>query len=69
MPSPFYTYILNILDLIGFGFNDASSLVGYLMPNPVYSCILDIYIRFVTNNSIKYQSFLYTQLNDQTVLF
>ena len=23
----------------------------------------------ITNNSIKYQSFIYTQLNDQTVLF
>ena len=23
----------------------------------------------ITNNSIKYQSFVYTQLNDQTVLF
>ena len=24
---------------------------------------------FNTNNSIKYQTFVYTQLNDQTVLF
>ena len=26
-------------------------------------------LRFNSNNSIKHQSFVYTQLNDQTVLF
>ena len=56
-------------------------IVSYLMPNPVF----DIYIKYIicqinkvewlqvwlciTNNSIKHHSFIYTQLNEQTVLF
>ena len=72
MPNPFYTYILNILDIwfdwvlwhinqcrlfnaksflyiyikyIGFGligFYGISTIVGYLMPNPFYTYILNI---------------------------
>ena len=44
------------------------------MQNPLNSHISDINDLFqillcITNNSIKHQSFVYTQLNDQTVLF
>ena len=35
MPHPVYTYILNILGLVGF--YDISTIVGYLMPNPLYT--------------------------------
>ena len=36
MPNPLYTYILNIYDLILVGFYGISTIVGYLMPNPLY---------------------------------
>ena len=64
-------------------FYGMSTIVGYAMPNPVYTYILDIYdletqvkkvkwfqvLLCITNNSIKHQSFIYSQLNDETVLF
>ena len=64
-------------------FYGTSNIVGYLMPNPVCINILDIYeeeayvnkvkwfqvLLCITNNSIKHQSFLYTQLNVKIVLF
>ena len=108
---PFYTHILNIW----FGlveFYGISTFTGYLMPNPLYTKILNIYdlvwlsfmayqplqvilcqILFIhiyyiymiceykstnqntsillcsINNLIKHQLFVYTQLNDETVLF
>ena len=72
MPNPLYTYILNIYDLIWFGFMayqpfrlfnaksclciyikyiwfnlvwfyGISTIVSYLMPNPLYTYILNIY--------------------------
>ena len=46
IPNPFYSYILNIYDLVWFGlvwFYGISTIVGYLMPNPFYSNILNIY--------------------------
>ena len=49
-------------------FYGISVIVGYLMSNLVYINII-WYIWFVTNNSIKHQSFVYRQLNDHTVLF
>ena len=84
----------------GVWFYDISTIVGYLMPNPVFRYkIYDLRAYFVdihmikqfyfkqfniaqvngiklfqvllciTNTSIKHQSFIYTELNDQTVLF
>ena len=77
-------------------FYGISTIVGYLMPNPVlfqtiqfsivtqFKCQKQFYFRFfsfvnkvkwfqvllcITNNSIKHHSFIYIQLNDQTVLF
>ena len=42
IPSPLYTYILNIwFDLVGF--YGISTILGYLMPNPLYTYILNIY--------------------------
>ena len=41
MPTPLYTYILNIYDLIGF--YGISTIVGYSMPTPLYTYILNIY--------------------------
>ena len=38
-----------------------STIVGYLMPNPIFTYILDVW--FVNT------FWRYTQLNDQTVLF
>ena len=35
MPNPLYTYILNIYDLGWIGFYGISTIVGYLMPNPI----------------------------------
>ena len=66
MPNPFYTYILNIYDLVWF--YGISTIVGYLMPNPVYSYILDIY-NFLNLNKFNKTSNMFTQLNDQNVLF
>ena len=43
MAKSLYTYILNIYDLVWFGFYGKSTAVGYLMPNPLYAYILDIY--------------------------
>ena len=43
--------------IIWFEFYGISTIVGYLT------------LLFSTNNSIKPQSFVYTQLKDQTVLF
>ena len=42
MPNPLYTHILNIYDLVWFGFMAYQAIVGYLMPILVYSDILDI---------------------------
>ena len=42
MPKPLYTYILNIYDLVWFGYG-ISSIVGYLMPNPLCTYVLYIY--------------------------
>ena len=39
--SYLHTYILNVYDLVGF--YGISTIVGYLIPNPVYTYILDIY--------------------------
>ena len=77
-------------------FYSISTILGYLMPNPLYTYILNIYdckynllktllndpnlillyrvkwfqvLLCITNNSFKHQSFVYTQLNDQTILF
>ena len=41
MPNPFYTYIFNIYDLVGF--YGISTLVSYLKSNPVYTYISNIY--------------------------
>ena len=43
MPNPFYTNILNIYDLVCFGFMAYETVVGHLMPNPFSICILNIY--------------------------
>ena len=40
MLNPVYTYISNIYDLVWFGlvwFYGISTIVGYLMPNPLYT--------------------------------
>ena len=42
MPNPINTSILDIQDLVGFGFYGISTIVGYLMPNPLYTSILNI---------------------------
>ena len=42
MPTPFYTYILDIYDLVWLGFFGISTIVGYLMPTPFYTNILNI---------------------------
>ncbi len=67
-------FILKFFDLVGF--YGIETIVGYLIPNPVYSYILDIFDLSTklnspkfSYNSIKHQSFVYTQLNDETVLF
>ena len=42
MPNPLYTYIKYVgLGLVGF--YGISTIVGYLMINPLYTYILDIY--------------------------
>ena len=88
---PFYTllvhstmctfYLLKHVCLVRF--YGISTIVGYSMPNLVYTYIWDIYMICkhkstklnsskyccVQNTSIKHQSFVYTQLNYQTVLF
>ena len=56
MIFPFSSLILCTLLLNWFGFYGISTIVGYLMPNPVYTCILN----FVANNSVKHQSIVYT---------
>ena len=43
MPNPFYTYILNIYDLVWLSFMAYQPFVGYLMPNPLYTDIMNIY--------------------------
>ena len=43
MPSPLYTDISNIYDLVWFGFYGISTIVGYLMPSPLYTDISNIY--------------------------
>ena len=63
-------------------FHGISTAVGYLMPNPVFTYILDIsfvntFCRYtvkwsnssICNNSIKHKSFFCTQLICQTVLY
>ena len=35
--------MLNIYDLVWVGFYGISTIVGYLMPNPLYTYILNIY--------------------------
>ena len=42
MPNPFYTYILNIYNLVWYGlvwFYGVSTIVAYLIPNPLYTYI------------------------------
>ena len=51
--------IIYIFSLVGF--YDISTIVGYLMPNPVFAYILNTW---VVNIFCRY-----TQLNDPTVLF
>ena len=41
MSNPLYKYSLDIYSLLEF--YGISTIVGYLMPNPVYTFILDIY--------------------------
>ena len=81
MPNPFYIYKLNIYDLVRF--YGISTIVGYLMPNSFHKYKWFYFKQFssvnkvkwfqvllcITNNSIKHQSFVYTQLNVKTVLF
>ena len=55
MPNTIYTYILNIYE---------TSLSSF-----VYTVKWFLVLLCITNNSIKHQSFVYTQLNDQAVLF
>ena len=61
---------------IGFGlvcFYGLSTIVGYFIRNHVYSFTLDKSTKLnsskFTNKSIKYQALVYTQLNDQKLLF
>ena len=61
MPNPLYTYTLNIYDLVWFGFYGKSTIVGYLISNPVFTYIL---ITWFINLFCRY-----IQLKDQTVLF
>ena len=37
------SYILNVYDLVWFGFTGISTIVGYLMPNPFYEYLLNVY--------------------------
>ena len=39
MRNPLNTYILNIYDLVWLAFNGISTIVGYLMPDPLYTYI------------------------------
>ena len=41
-PISFYNFRLDIYDMVGF--HGISTIVGYLMLNPIYSYILDIYL-------------------------
>ena len=48
MPNPFYTYVLNIYDLVWFGwvgFYGISTIICHLMPNPLYTYIYIIYMK------------------------
>ena len=59
MPNPIYTYILDISDM-------------YIWVNKVKWFFVLLYKQLsntITNNSIRYQLFVYAQINDQTVLF
>ena len=44
--NPLYTYILDIYDLVCFGFDGISLIVGYLMSNPLYRYILNNLVCF-----------------------
>ena len=44
MPNHFYTYILNIYDLVWFSFMAYQPLGVYLMPIPFYTYILNIWL-------------------------
>ena len=65
MPNPLYTYISNMIckHMLLIMFLNESKLIIYHTIEwfQVLLCI--------TNNSIKHQSFVYIQLNDQIVLF
>ena len=66
-PNPLYTYILDIYDLqryfCGSGFlNELKLILSHSVKQ--FQVLLHI-----TNKSIKDLTFVYTQLNDQTVLF
>ena len=58
--------MLDMYDLVGLIFYSISTLVGYFVPNPLYTYILDMYDLFgfygilTINNSINNQSFIYT---------
>ena len=41
-------------------FSGLSTIYGYLIPNPIFTCILNIFVNTF---------YRYTQLKDQTVLF
>ena len=56
---------LHYTGLVSFGFMSYQPLLMHISG----LCIYITYVWFVANNSIKHQSFVYTQLNDQTPLF
>ena len=56
-----YILVLLLVCLVWFGFYGISNIVGYLIPNPVLTSILNIW--FVN------RFYRYPQLNDQKVLF
>ena len=77
------SYLYIYIKYIWFGlveFYGISTLVGHLIPNPVYSYILNIYdlksqvnkvkcfqvLLFTSSNSIKHQPLVSTQLNGQS---
>ena len=77
-----YKWFLNRFTLVWFDFNGISIIEGYSMPNPILS-YKQFYFKqsnlvkgkwfqvllCITNNSIKNQSFVYSQSNVKTVLF
>ena len=64
-PNPFLYIHIKYIWFGLFGFYGISTIVGYLMPNPLYTYISIIYLAL----TIQHQSFFYMQLDDQTVQF